>query len=217
MNYLAHARHLLHDPYLTAGVAVPDWLRVVDRTNRVRSKHAEPHVDHPQPEIAAVARGIVQHHRDDAWFHETRAFVELSLEFSRRTRETLGPDDSLRPSFVGHILVEILLDANLAAADPSLLDRYYQAMASIQPLLVEEAVNQMAVRQTTQLAAWIPRFCAARFLYDYAEDAKLLWRLNMVMKRVGLPELAPSFCSLLPAARRLVRERQAELLTGETA
>lgn len=215
MNYLAHARHLLHDPYLAAGVAIPDWLRVVDRTNRVRARNAAPWVDHPEPEVAAVARGIVQHHHDDAWFHETRAFVELSLEFSRQTRAVLGPDDSLRPSFVGHILVEILLDSNLAADDPTLLDRYYQSMSKVVPLRVEAAVNQMAIRPATGLAEWIPRFCAARFLYDYADDGKLLWRLNMVMNRVGLPELAPPFCSLLPAARRLVRERQAELLLGE--
>ena len=29
--------------------------------------------------IAAMAQGIVQHHHDDAWFHATPAFNELSL------------------------------------------------------------------------------------------------------------------------------------------
>jgi hypothetical protein len=65
------------------------------------------------------------------------------------------------------------------------------------------------------LAAFIPGFCAERFLYDYADDAKLLARLNRVMRRVQLPALPDRFVELLPSARRTVRERRDELLVGE--
>src|SRR5436305_361121 len=105
MNYFAHGRHFLDDPYFLAGTAVPDWLNVVDRRVRVRSKHASLHTGSSDPLVARVAAGIVQHCHDDDWFHRTRAFAELSLEFCQMLRAILPEDDGFRPHFVGHILV----------------------------------------------------------------------------------------------------------------
>src|SRR5437868_4634709 len=146
MNYFAHGRRFVADPYFLAGTAVPDWLNVVDRKVRARSKHAARFVDDAEPRLAAVARGIVQHHFDDGWFHQTRAFAELSLDFTVAIRDLLPPDDGLRPSFLGHILVELLLDAELVAQAPERLAAYYQALESINPTVVAHAVNQIAMR-----------------------------------------------------------------------
>jgi hypothetical protein len=217
MNYFAHGRRFVSDPYFLAGTAVPDWLSVIDRKVRARSKNAARFVDHPDTVVSAVARGVVQHHHDDGWFHGTRAFAELSLAFTVAVRDLLPADDGLRPSFVGHILVELLLDAHLAAEAPGLLDRYYQALESLEPAQIEQAVNLFATRPTDRLAVLIPRFSAERFLYDYAEDGKLLTRLNHVMRRVKLAPLPESLLGLFPAARRQVAERRDELLSGETS
>lgn len=217
MNYLAHGRRFLDDPYFLAGTAVPDWLSVIDRKVRARSKNAAKFVDHADPRIAAVARGVVQHHFDDGWFHQTRAFAELSLAFTVAVRDLLSPDDGLRPSFLGHILVELLLDDHLAGETPGLLDDYYRAVESVEPAVVEQAVNLLATRPTDRLALLLPRFFAERFLYDYADDAKLLTRLNHVMRRVKLAPLPDTLLELFPTARRQVRERRDELLAGETS
>lgn len=213
MNYFAHGRRHLSQPYFLAGTAVPDWLNVVDRRVRVRSRHAGAFVADDDPDFAALAQGVVQHHADDAWFHETRAFAELSLDFSRQIRELAPLDDGLRPSFLGHILVELLLDAELIAADPGRLEEYYAALATLDPARVERMVSQMAPRGPVALAPWIPRFSAERFLSDYVEDAKLCFRLNQIMRRVRLPPLPDAFAELLPEARRMIAQRRDELLT----
>ena len=216
MNYFAHARRYLDDPYFVAGTAVPDWLSVVNRRARARAKLAAPYTIDPDARVAAVARGIMQHHHDDAWFHQTRAFAELSLYFTKAIRERLPNDNGFRPSFLGHILVELLLDAALIEDDPAGLDRYYTVVDSLDPYVVNQIVNRMATRETGMLSFFIPRFSAERFLYDYAEDGKLLFRLNNVMRRVRLPMLPESLIEFFPEARRLVRQRMAELLAGES-
>jgi hypothetical protein len=215
MNYFAHGRQFVDDPYFLAGTAVPDWLSVVDRKVRARRKNAARFVDDADSRVAALARGIVQHHHDDDWFHQTRAFAELSLEFTVAIRDLLGTEAGFRPSFLGHILVEILLDAALIERQPERLDAYYAALQSLDARLVGEAVNRLATGSTPLLAELIPRFTAERFLYDYADDARLLWRLNHVMRRVKLAELPPSLIEFFPRARRRVLQRQAELLCGE--
>ena len=212
MNYLAHGWRFAHEPYVLAGTAVPDWLNVIDRRMKVRSKTAALFVEHEDPATAAIARGIVQHHRDDAWFHETPAFVHLSGQFSRRLAAVLPGDEGFRPWFLGHILVELLLDAALLEEDPQRLDDYYAALAAVDPGAIQSAVNAIATKTTDRLVVLLPRFLAERFLYDYLDDGKLLTRLNAVMRRVGLPQLPPEVTTLFAAMRTAVNDSKHELL-----
>ncbi len=214
MNYFAHGRDFVDRPYFLAGTAVPDWLSVIDRRMRTRRRRVEAFAEDLDPCVAEVACGVLQHLHDDRWFHQTRAFAELSLQLTRNIREILSEDNGFRPSFLGHILVEILLDAVLIERQPDRLDAYYATFDTVDPNVVAEAVNRMASRRSDTLAAFIPRFLAERFLYDYLDDEKLLWRLNHVMRRVNLLRLPNHFLEIFPVARHAVRQRQHELLAG---
>jgi hypothetical protein len=213
MNYFAHGRAFVDDPWFLAGTAIPDWLNVSDRGARVRPKHAEPLRADADPRVAALVGGIAQHHADDAWFHTTAAFADLSWRFAARLRDVLGADEGMRPSFLGHILVEILLDASLIAQEPDRLERYYQAMAAVDPAFVELVVNRISPRPAVRLAAFVPLFVRERFLSDYADDGKLCYRLNQVMRRVRLPAVPERLKEFLPAARDEVDARREELLS----
>lgn len=213
MNYFAHGLPHLDDPYFLAGTAVPDWLNVVNRRARVRPKQIATFLDSPDAATSAIANGIAQHHRDDAWFHSSRPFTELSLQLTVAARNALDQDAGFRPSFLGHILVEILLDAQLIKEQPHELERYYETLASIDPGALADAVGRMARQPVPLLAAFIPRFIAERFLPDYLDDEKLLGRLNQVMRRVKLPPLPVEFCNIFPAARQYIAARKDELLT----
>jgi LDH2 family malate/lactate/ureidoglycolate dehydrogenase len=94
------------------------------------------------------------------------------------------------------------------------LEAYYAAIAQVDGQIVQDAVNRAAPRSTYRLGAMLSVFSRERFLSDYAEDAKLMVRLNQVMRRTRLAPLPEGFCQVLAPARRLVAERQAELLDG---
>ena len=216
MNYFAHGRHLVDHPYLLAGVSVPDWLSVLNRRVRARSKAARRSLFSRDFRVVQVAAGICQHHADDDWFHRSRAFSDLSWQFTVDIRDRLPKDDGLRPSFLGHILVELLLDAELIRRDPARLDAYYRCMDQMDCEMIAWTVNQIATGPALKLAELIPRFSAERFLYDYADDAKLLYRLNNVMNRVRLSMIPDSLCDWFPHARQQVNRRVDELLDGES-
>jgi hypothetical protein len=214
VNYFAHAyRFLDGDSYFIAGTAVPDWMAVADRPVRVRAKLAEPlAASHADPRIAAVARGVMQHLNDDHWFHATRGFAEATSELTRLFREALGPEHPMNCGFLGHIVTELLLDWVLIERAPTQLVAYYDRLREVDATLVQSAVNQMSRGTTERLAPLISLFIKERFLEDYADDARLLWRLNMVMVRVKLAELPQSLCNALAAARNVVAARTADLL-----
>jgi hypothetical protein len=214
MNCLSHAYRFLHDPYLAAGTCVPDWLGMVDRKTRVRRNGAWWIADAAEetPATRSIARGIVQHLEDDEWFHRGRAFVELSMLVGDQIAECLAGDRGIRSGFLGHVLVELLLDSAVAERHPGALDDYYRVMAEVDPRTLQDAVNQIAAKPTDRLEGFMPRYLKERFLYDYLEDRTLLRRLNGVARRVDLPELPDSMLGVIGAARPLVRRRQDELL-----
>lgn len=212
MNYLAHAYRFLDRPLLAAGTALPDWMNVVDRKNRARRQYAEPVLLDNDPRIAEFAAGVIQHHHDDHWFHNQEAFVKLSSRFAVELREIIGRDLGHQAAFVGHIMVELLLDAALVEQDSTLLTRYYQMLDGIDPETVQTAANRILRRPVDRLTWLIPRFVQERFLADYTDDTRLQSRLAAVMRRVGLPPL-PDLTHWIVTARQAVYAHAGSLLT----
>lgn len=212
MNYFAHGFRYIDSPYFLAGTAVPDWLSVADRKVRMREKRVEPILNTDNPVIREVASGIRQHLDDDGWFHKQTKFVLLCGEMTQIIKQVIGTDDGFRPSFLGHIVSEMLLDSVLIARDEQRLEDYYRALDEVNPQHVESAVNLIGRESTTRLVRFIELFRRERFLFDYLDMNSLLYRLNQVMRRVKLQALPDKFTECLEAGRELVEQRASEIL-----
>jgi hypothetical protein len=212
MNFLCHAMPYLDQPLVAVATGIPDWLSAVDRRIRARGKLAARYLDSSDDSLRMVASGIVRHLEDDRWFHATRSFAETNLELAIQLRDRLPGDAGFRPTFVGHILIEMLLDAFWIRDDESIVRRYYESIESSCLPTIERCVNRITDQPTAALRPVIERFTRARFLYDYLDHDKLLTRLNQVMKRVRLAPLPSSLRAWLPEAAELVESRRGELL-----
>lgn len=194
---------------------MPDWLSVVDRRVRVRSQNAARLLKDSDERVVSLAKGIIRHHHDDRWFHQTVAFLQLSSQFAVELRELVRHIEGAQPGFVGHIVVELLMDANLIAQQPEQLDRYYEIMQNVDAGLIEKVVNRISRHPTDRLEILVPRFVAEKFLYDYGADDKLFRRLNHVMRRIQVPDLPTNVIPWLSTARVRVDQMMAELLDQE--
>ncbi len=215
LNYFAHGIRFLDRPYFLIGTAMPDLLSVVDRNVRLRTRLVEPFVIDESDRESQFAAGVLQHLSDDRWFHKTRGFYEVTGELTRLFREQADGDDRFRASFLGHIVTELLLDRVLHTDHPGDLDRYYASLDTVDRSFIEQAVNRMARRPTQQLATFLGLFQRERFLYDYADSERLLFRLNQVMNRVKLPPLPDNTVTVLEAGAAIVARRWRELLPSD--
>ena len=213
MNFLCHAIPYLDQPLLAASTGVPDWMSVVDRRVRVRGKLAARFVEDPDWQLRQVSAGILQHIEDDRWFHNTEAFVDTNLRLAVQLRDRLPGDIGFRPMFVGHILIEMFLDSYWIHEDRGIAQRYYDTVSSIDPEIIRRCVATITGKPVDGLPEVIMRFCDLQFLYDYCDHAKLLGRINQVMRRVGLSELPLSLVQWLREADKLVESRRELLLT----
>ena len=216
MNYLAHGFRFLDSPLMVAGTAVPDWLSVADRRVRVRSRRIHERLDSLDDDQRTIAEGMLQHLYDDDLFHRSVRFVMLEAELSLRFRRIMPDRFDHRPALLGHIVIELLLDDFIAQQMSEVLDDYYAALSQVSVLQIQDAVNAVATRTTDRLAGFVQQFQASRFLYDYADDTRLLGRLNQVMKRVTLPSLDSDCLPVLRDARQLLNQHGEELLHAVT-
>lgn len=190
-------------------------MSVIDRRNRARSQIAAQWVDSQDSVLASMARGVMQHHHDDRWFHQSESFARLSTTFAVQLRSFVL--EGHQAGFLGHIAVELLLDAVLVERVPERLDAYYNALLQLDADLVEETASRLLPRPVERLRLLIPRFIAERFLADYADDQRLWGRLNHVMRRVGLAPLPTTVIAWLGIARERVRDEADSLLDATTS
>lgn len=199
---------------------MPDWIRVVDKRLRARSKTVEnfisQHARGSSSTTLAICNGILQHHSDDDWFHNSPTFLSMNAQFTRELRSLMHDDASMRAGFVGHISIELLLDAALIEQTPTRLADYYRLLDGLDHKLVEQSLAIILDRPVENLAKLIRRFSIERFMYDYLEDSRLLKRLNQVMVRVGLPPLPNAMLDWLPVARKHVYQNIDELLRRDS-
>lgn len=212
MNFLCHAIPYLDQPLLAISTGLPDWMSVVDRKVRVRGKMAALHLDSDDGPLGQIAGGVVRHIEDDRWFHGTEAFVQTNLELAVQLRDRLPGDTGFRPMFVGHILIEMLLDSYWIRDDRQLAETYYDAIARADSNVIQQAVVTMTGKSVTGLVPVIERFCQVQFLYDYLDHGKLLMRINQVMTRVGLSQLPGTLVDWLGEADQLVESRRVRML-----
>ncbi len=213
MNYLAHGYRFPEDPLYLAGTAVPDWLRVAAPRIRVRPTMVEATIEQSTDEsYLRLCRGIMQHHSDDDAFHASIVFQEICEDLAQRFRQLMPDSHDHRPGLLGHIIIEMLLDNELARRDPTLLPRYYRALESVDAVWVQEAVTSIVHKSVDRLADFIELFRNIQFLYDYAENGHFVMRLNQVMRRARLEALDNAVFPVLNHGRQLLELRADELM-----
>ena len=211
MNFLCHARAHLDRPHETAGTAAPDWLRILGRRFRLDpGALRRPKPDEDSAE-ADLLRGIHQHFEDDAWFHQTQAFHDVTRAIAADLRAQYA---KLRASFFSHILLEMLLDAWLMEQNEGIVDRYYAALDALDVAQTATLIDGIAGRSHPPLPVLIRRFRSTQFIRSYGDDAEVTMRLGQVGRRMRQPPLPDDFPQAVARARGLVFENAAALLAA---
>lgn len=183
MNYLTHFYFNRQLPVLTSvssefhfGVALPDILSVYDRSLRFHPSHIHPNEN-------GLWQGILNHLQMDAFFHRSDFFKSSYEDIRIILKQTIPSEWNIRPFFLAHVLVEILLDHVLLKASSDLAQRFYSSIGSVNVNEIIRLLEDFFSRKLDGLENLVNKFLVTRFLESYIDLNNLIYPVNRMLSR----------------------------------
>ena len=183
MNYLTHYYFNTRQPALSSassefhfGAALPDILSVYDRNLRF-------HPSAIRTTQNELWHGILNHLEMDAFFHRSDFFNNSYEEIRVILTQTVPEELNIRPFFLAHVLVEILLDHLLLVQSEDLGRRFYASIGSVDVQEMTRLLEAFFLRRLDGLEELINKFLVTRFLESYIDINNLIYPINRMLTR----------------------------------
>lgn len=181
MNFLSHYYFDRHTSncYHILGTVLPDLLKNADKTIVL---HPEK-LTHHSPSINAMIKGWQKHLDVDRHFHSSGFFIT----HSRALKEQLRPaiiGSPVKPFFLGHIAIELILDNLLLTTDQLSVDDFYAHLASCNDEVVNEFLAFSGMKNTDVFFTFFNNFKKNRYLQTYTDTAQVAYALKRICMRI---------------------------------
>ncbi|HEY2581582.1 MAG TPA: hypothetical protein VGI43_07240 [Mucilaginibacter sp.] len=181
MNFLSHF-YFDRDTdncYLVLGTVLPDLLKNADKNIII---HPEK-LSHPDHAVNSIIGGWKKHLEVDRYFHSSDFF----LTHSHNLKKLLLPaiDGSpVKPFFLGHIALELILDNLLLTTQKVTADGFYDHLDGCQAAVVDEFLTFAGLKNTAIFFKFYDDFKKSRYLYSYSQTREIAYALKRICMRV---------------------------------
>lgn len=192
MNFLSHyyfERYAL-DPHQVFGGFLPDLLKNVDKNYFFQIQKHE-HLLDSNPNYLAITTGWKRHLEVDKVFHSSPFFYEHTHRL-RKDIEDVVRDLPIRPSFLAHIALELLLDHLLIAYNVLSVARLYDHLENIDKYSVKSYLKVFDRIDEDRFFRFYDRFVEARYIANYANIENIPHALYNICKRIWIFEASTS-------------------------
>lgn len=180
MNYFAHYffDRIPENKNYNFGLLAPDLLR-----NYSKNQYSKSAINKSQFRIDDYSKGMAQHLKRDAHFHDSNFFNHVYSEIHSHAKAAFNESGITRFWFGTHVMIEMILDSVLIENHTDVLLNMYQelneSMHDINQLL--EVVEH---KNPSQFIDGMGKFIESQFLFKYKQEG-LIYGLNRVYKQVG--------------------------------
>jgi hypothetical protein len=181
MNFLSHFYfdRDTENSYHVLGTVLPDLLKNADKTVVL---HPEK-LNHKKNEINHIIRGWNKHLEVDRYFHSSPFF----LTHSHQLKKLLAPalvGSPVKPFFLGHIALELILDSLLVTTEKITVDSFYEHLDKCETATIGEFLTFSGLKDTTGFFNFFNDFKKSRYLHSYAETKEIAYALKRICMRV---------------------------------
>lgn len=181
MNFLSHF-YFDRDTdncYLVLGTVLPDLLKNADKTIIL---HPEK-LYHPHESVNSMICGWKKHLEVDRYFHSSDFF----LTHSHRLKNMLTPaieGSPVKPFFLGHIALELILDNLLLTTNKITVDGFYKHLEGCDANVIGEFLTFAGLADATVFFKFYDDFKKSRYLYSYSDTREIAYALKKICMRV---------------------------------
>ena len=188
MNFLSHF-YFDRDTtngYHTLGTVLPDLLKNADKNIIIHPEKLQ----HTDKNINDIILGWRKHLEVDKFFHSSGFFIARS----HTLKNLLAPaivGSPVKPFFLGHIALEIILDNLLITTGKISTDDFYTHLGSCNTGVIKEFLNFSGLKDTDRFFKFFDEFKRSRYLETYAQNHQVTYALKRICMRVWKDPFTP--------------------------
>lgn len=183
MNFLSHYYfdRSNPDPYQVMGGVLPDLVKNVRKDWTFRPERRT--VENPSPELLSILTGWKQHISIDSIFH-CSDFFNHHTALIRTAIAPVLERSPVRPSFLAHISLELMLDSLLQTegiVDP---DHFYTQLSKCSRPYLEQFLAMNNADRPDLFFPFLEEFIHSRYIHTYRDPVQIMYALNRICMRL---------------------------------
>ncbi len=188
MNFLSHYYFDRHTSncYHVLGTVLPDLLKNADKSIIL---HPEKH-HYPDGDTHHIYNGWLKHLEIDRHFHNSDFFKTHSHQLKLELREVIS-GSPVKPFFLGHIAIELILDSLLLTTGRVKADDFYYHLSSCDHRSINEFLAVSGMTGPEVFTHFFDRFRTERYLHTYADASKVAYALKRICMRIWPSPFTP--------------------------
>lgn len=181
MNFLSHFYfdRNTKNCYHILGIVLPDLLKNADKTIVL---HPEK-LHHHNEKVNSIIKGWNKHLEVDRYFHSSEFF----LTHSHKLKKLLTPvivGSSVKPFFLGHIALELILDNLLITTNKITAHDFYVHLNGCDHEVIQEFLTFAGLKDSSKFFRFFDGFKRDGYLHTYSETPKIAYALKRICMRV---------------------------------
>ncbi|MBK0382967.1 hypothetical protein I5M32_08340 [Pedobacter sp. SD-b] len=183
MNFLSHYyfdRHN-HNPYEVLGMVLPDLIKNADKSwNIYPEKNSSLFKDEDQK---SLLKGWKRHLKVDQLFHGSTFFLHHQHQIKLLIRNAIA-GSPVKPFFLGHISLELMLDSLLLTEDLINAQHFYGLINEVNEETLKQFIYQNGIGDTDRFFHFFNIFKKEKYLFSYTNPEKITYALERICKRL---------------------------------
>lgn len=191
MNFLSHFYFDRHskDPHLVLGSVLPDLLK---NAKKEWNLHPEKKAEQFNSVFeSSILEGWRRHIIVDRIFHNSAFF----LEHTARIKNAIIPvlkNSEVRPSFLAHISLELMLDGTLLKDNHIKSVDFYSHLRNSDREAIKRFLKLNNIQDTSYFFTFFDKFIQSNYLESYRESNNIMYALNRICMRIWKDPLTES-------------------------
>ncbi len=198
MNFLSHFYFDRHntDSYHVMGTVLPDLLKNADKTINIQPEKFE---RHEHPFVDSILDGWKRHLEVDRYFHNSGFFKHHSHELKKALKPATE-GSPVKPFFLGHIALELLLDNLLITTGKVNVDTFYDHLHNTKQEHLHSFLIYSKLSNPDVFFKYLDDFKKHRYLSTYTDAAQVAYALKRICMRVWKDPFTPEQEAMLTEA-----------------
>jgi acyl carrier protein phosphodiesterase len=184
MNFLSHYYfdRENQDAHTVIGTVLPDLVKNAHKDWNFYPQKSED-LFRDDPTLNAILTGWKRHLKVDILFHSSDFFNRHTANLKQVLLPILT-DSPVRPSFLAHIGVELLLDHLLVSERKIAIDAFYDHLNNVDEQALIIFLEKCGASDTEQFFKFLNSFRASRYLLSYQKLENISYALQRICMRL---------------------------------